>query len=73
MVLLSYPSTPDTPSSSKVFYSNQKTVQTILVLLAVLCIPWMLLGKPIYIILQRRKRAQVNSSLFLLFEIVYLK
>jgi hypothetical protein len=58
-MLLSYPSTPDIPQSSKVFYHGQKTLQTILLLIAVLCIPWMLLGKPIYIIMQNRKRAQV--------------
>ena len=67
MMLLSYPDKSagdSTPQSSIVFYSGQKTIQTILVLVAVLCIPWMLLGKPIYIILQRRKQAQVKSFSF---------
>lgn len=68
MILLSYPSTPE---SSKVFYSNQQTIQTILILLAVLCIPWMLLGKPIYIIIQRRKRGQVNLFHQLILSIIF--
>ena len=52
MMLLSYPSGP---SSSRVFYSNQRTIQTILLLVAMICIPWMLLGKPIYMIILRRQ------------------
>ncbi len=64
MMLLSYPATNDTPESSKVFYPAQKTLQTILLLVAVLCIPWMLIGKPIYIILQKNKQAKVNEILF---------
>ena len=62
MMLLSYPDPQTVPESSQVFYSSQKTVQTILLLIAVLCIPWMLLGKPIYIIMQRKKKAKVIIS-----------
>ena len=57
MMLMSYPSTPE---SSLTFYSNQKTIQTLLLLVAVLCIPWMLLGKPIYLLMKKRRRAQVT-------------
>jgi V-type H+-transporting ATPase subunit a len=63
-MLLSYPTTPDTPQSSLQFYHPQRTLQTILLLVAVLCIPWMLVGKPIYIILQKNKQAKVNEILF---------
>ncbi len=64
MMLLSYPTTSDTPQSSLQFYPHQRTLQTILLLVAVLCIPWMLVGKPIYIILQKNKQAKVNEILF---------
>jgi hypothetical protein len=64
-MLLSYPSTSDIPQSSKVFYKSQQTLQTILLVVAVLCIPWMLLGKPIYIIIQNKKRAKVSFFLIL--------
>ncbi|CAF3706439.1 unnamed protein product [Rotaria sp. Silwood1] len=53
MMLLSY---PDNPPSSRLIYKGQKTVQTALLAVAVICIPWMLLAKPIYTIIKRRKR-----------------
>jgi V-type H+-transporting ATPase subunit a len=58
MILLSY---PDSPDSSRVFYSGQRFIQTVLLLLAVLCVPWMLLGKPIYRIVMNKRRANVSS------------
>ncbi len=64
MMLLSYPTSSDTPQSSLQFYRPQRTLQTVLLLVAVLCIPWMLIGKPIYIILQKNKQAKVNEILF---------
>ena len=40
------PNDPTVPENLKPMYPGQKTVQTILVLLAILCIPWMLVIKP---------------------------
>jgi V-type H+-transporting ATPase subunit a len=57
-MLMSY---PETPKSSLTFFSFQRPLQTALIVFAVLCIPWMLLGKPIYIIMKNRKR---NVNLF---------
>lgn len=37
-------------------YSGQQTLQRILVVLAVVCIPWMLLGVPIHEIISRKKK-----------------
>ncbi|CAF3762165.1 unnamed protein product [Rotaria sp. Silwood1] len=54
MILLSYPNEPE---SSRTFYSGQKGIQTALIILAVICIPWMLLGKPIYRIIMNKRRA----------------
>jgi V-type H+-transporting ATPase subunit a len=62
MILLSYPNDPE---SSRVFYTGQKAFQTFLILIAVLCIPWMLLGKPVYRIVMNKRRA--NVSYFYLF------
>uniref|UniRef100_A0A224X7A5 V-type proton ATPase subunit a n=1 Tax=Panstrongylus lignarius TaxID=156445 RepID=A0A224X7A5_9HEMI len=58
---------PDKPPEDKCdlfMYSGQHTVQLILLLLAVLCIPVMLLGKPMYILLcsGRRKNRKVGSN-----------
>lgn len=57
MMLLSYPNDP--PSSRKI-YDSQRTVQTALLGFAVICIPWMLLGKPIYKIIKKRKQNNVK-------------
>jgi len=57
MILLSYPTDPP---SSAVFYTGQKAIQTILIILAVICIPWMLLGKPVYRIVMNKRRANVS-------------
>lgn len=39
-------------------FSGQRIMQMVLVGLAVVCIPWMLLGKPLYIMACRRKQAR---------------
>lgn len=37
-------------------FESQSLVQMVFFVIAVCCIPWMLLGKPIYIMIQRRKQ-----------------
>jgi hypothetical protein len=59
MMLLSY---PESPQSSQTFYSGQQKIQIALLGVAVLCIPWMLLGKPIYIIMKNRRRTNVKLT-----------
>nr|XP_050034126.1 V-type proton ATPase 116 kDa subunit a 1-like isoform X3 [Dermacentor andersoni] len=46
MFLFSYPTEPCYQAQ---FYNGQKGLQTFLVLLAVICIPWILLAKPFYL------------------------
>ncbi|CAF1652535.1 unnamed protein product, partial [Adineta ricciae] len=58
MILVTY---PDEPASSRQFYSGQKPFQTFLILIAVICIPWLLLGKPIYRIMMNKRRAHYSS------------
>lgn len=60
MILLTYPTEPP---SSRVFYTGQQAIQTVLIVLAVLCIPWMLLGKPIYRIVMNKRRANVSIQI----------
>ncbi|CAF1367420.1 unnamed protein product [Adineta ricciae] len=61
MMLMSYPTDDSkTPKSIVVFYNHQRTIQIILLIVAVICIPWLLIGKPIYIIVQRKKKT--NST-----------
>ncbi|XP_017097972.2 V-type proton ATPase 116 kDa subunit a 1 [Drosophila bipectinata] len=45
----------DTPEPCKEFmFDGQKTIQQVFVIVAIICIPWMLLGKPLYIMLKRK-------------------
>ncbi|EDW88100.1 V-type proton ATPase 116 kDa subunit a1 [Drosophila yakuba] len=45
----------DTPEPCKEFmFDGQKSIQQVFVIIAVICIPWMLLGKPLYIMFKRK-------------------
>ncbi|KAH8353069.1 hypothetical protein KR084_008671 [Drosophila pseudotakahashii] len=45
----------DTPEPCKEFmFEGQKSIQQVFVIIAVICIPWMLLGKPLYIMFKRK-------------------
>jgi V-type H+-transporting ATPase subunit a len=61
MILLSYPTAPE---SSATFYTGQQAIQTILLIVAVICIPWMLLGKPVYRIIMNKRRANVCRKFY---------
>ncbi|EDX04722.1 GD23787 [Drosophila simulans] len=45
----------DTPEPCKEFmFEGQKNIQQVFVIIAIICIPWMLLGKPLYIMIKRK-------------------
>ncbi|XP_033173689.1 V-type proton ATPase 116 kDa subunit a [Drosophila mauritiana] len=45
----------DTPEPCKEFmFEGQKSIQQVFVIIAIICIPWMLLGKPLYIMIKRK-------------------
>jgi len=53
----------EVPEGCKEFmFDAQYILQVILVLIAVLCIPWMLLGHPIYVLISRKLRPTVAHS-----------
>lgn len=53
----------EVPDGCKEFmFEAQYMLQVILVLIAVLCIPWMLLGHPIYVLIQRALKPKVVSD-----------
>lgn len=54
-------STPALDGCDEFMFSFQKTLQQVFVLIAVLCIPWMLLGKPFFIMCTRKKHATVSE------------
>ncbi|KAF6776504.1 hypothetical protein AHF37_03983 [Paragonimus kellicotti] len=56
MVRFSYNN--DGPPSTRTFYSGQQTVQTILMIIAVLSVPWMLLTKPLILLMRHRAIAK---------------
>lgn len=43
-------------------FEGQYMLQVVLVLIAVLCIPWMLLGHPIYVLIQRLAKPKIVSE-----------
>ncbi|XP_073825960.1 vacuolar H[+] ATPase 100kD subunit 5 [Musca autumnalis] len=43
-------------------FDGQDMLQTVFVIIAVICIPWMLLGKPIYIMCTRKSQAAVGHG-----------
>jgi len=54
-------------------FSAQGTVQTVCVLVAVVCIPWMLLGTPIYIMCCGRKGGHGGVSNCMILLLCYSK
>lgn len=62
-------------------YSGQQSVQKVLLVMALICIPWMLLGAPLYEILFRRKpkvnirqvtNLLINSQIKPLFMLIFI-
>lgn len=52
-------------------FTGQKELQIALIVIAMLCIPWMLLGKPLYIMLKQRSHHAVIKYISL-FEMFYV-
>lgn len=52
-------STPP-PNCEEFMFEGQGTVQMIFICVALICIPWMLLGKPLYIMCTRKSHHQVS-------------
>lgn len=48
------------PGCDEFMFSSQKEVQTAFIVVALICIPWMLLGKPLYIMCSKKSSHQVN-------------
>lgn len=63
MFLYKYPdpNSEDVPCHLKPIYYGQQLVQTVLLLSALICVPWMLMLKP-YIIARQRKQAKLGIS-----------
>lgn len=53
--MMLFKSTEPFEGCSEFMFDSQKTIQTIFVMIALVCIPWMLLGKPFYIMCTKKK------------------
>ncbi|TGZ71153.1 hypothetical protein CRM22_002803 [Opisthorchis felineus] len=63
MVRFSYSN--DGPQATHTFYSGQQTIQTILMVIAIISVPWMLLTKPLILLMRHRaiaKRAARSAA-----------
>lgn len=59
--MVMFGSTEPLDGCEEFMYAGQKILQTIFVVTAVLCIPWMLLGKPLYIMFIRKTRGNLSA------------
>lgn len=62
--MMLFGSTEVQPGCKEFMFEGQYLLQVVLVLIAVLCIPWMLLGHPIYVLIQRSMKPKVVSGNF---------
>lgn len=60
--MMLFKSSPVLDGCDEYMFSAQPAVQQLLVYIALLCIPWMLLGKPLYIKFTRKNKVHVSKS-----------
>ncbi|GAA37779.2 V-type proton ATPase 116 kDa subunit a isoform 1 [Clonorchis sinensis] len=73
MVRFSYSN--DGPPATHTFYSGQQTIQTILMVIAIISVPWMLLTKPLILLMRHRaivKRAARSAAAADVCDIAYV-
>ncbi|XP_026468018.1 V-type proton ATPase 116 kDa subunit a isoform X3 [Ctenocephalides felis] len=61
-MVLFKPSTHSLACETPYMYSGQGGLQKLLVVLALLCVPWMLFAKPVYIMQMRKKQALLGAN-----------
>lgn len=52
------------PNCGELMFDGQKMIQTVFIVVALVCIPWMLLGKPLYIMCTKKSSHQVSQLPF---------
>lgn len=61
--MMLFKSTPPLDGCDEYMFSAQPAVQQLFVYIGLLCIPWMLLGKPLYIKFTRKNKVHVSESI----------
>jgi V-type H+-transporting ATPase subunit a len=61
MMLNKEPEKSDKSSCDPYMFEGQGTLQKTFVLISLVCIPWMLLSKPIYVMMSRKNKAKLNQ------------
>jgi len=56
--MMLFKDSPPLPNCKEFMFDGQGGLQRIFVFIALACVPWMLLGKPLYIMMQRKKQAK---------------
>lgn len=55
-------SPPVIPVCEEFMFPNQEQIQTTFIIIGLICIPWMLLGKPLYLMCSRRSHHEVRQA-----------
>lgn len=59
--MMLFKSSPVPPGCDEYMFPNQSKIEMIFVVIAVICIPWMLIGKPLYIKFTRKNKPVVGG------------
>ena len=60
--MMLFKNTPPSPGCEEYMYTVQPKLEMIFVLIAVICIPWLLLGKPLYIKFTRKNKVHAKTN-----------
>lgn len=52
------------PNCNEFMFEGQQTVQMVFICVALICIPWMLLGKPLFLMCTKKDHHQVSIRYF---------
>lgn len=58
--MMLFKNSPPLPGCDEFMFPNQEQIQTAFIIISLICIPWMLLGKPLYVMCSKKSHHEVN-------------